>query len=382
MTEFLANFFQQHLKSISACQGIFAWLFAIAIVCTIIAIVYVILRILFSKLELKILAPKHVFANAFIYALKKPTLFLFGIFVCIFAINILQRECTINFEFINSSLEIVKRLSIVITMNWTIIRFITRVEFNLINFPNKKKPVNHTTVLGLSRVSKIIIFILTVLLILGSFNVDITGILAFGSAGTLVAGIAAKDMLANFCGGFMIFMDRQFTVGDLIRSPDKNIEGTVEHIGWRVTTIRTLQKLALYVPNAVFLTISIENETRARNRRIRQVISLRYCDLQKIPLIIENIEQMLQSHNEIDHRLPTYIVVNSLAAYSLESLLLCYTKTADNVTSLKIQQDLLLKITEIVQQYGAEIAKTTTIVEVGDHTLSALEKLHASNDIA
>ncbi len=63
--------------------------------------------------------------------------------------------------------------------------------------------------------------------------------MAFGSASTVVGGIAARDLLANFFGGFTIFMDRPFSVGDWIRSPDKNIEGTVENIGWRRTKIIT-----------------------------------------------------------------------------------------------------------------------------------------------
>ena len=371
--------FKQFLQACGApnsiWQGCALWLLAILVLCLIIIITYSVVKIIFRKLENNITAKQHIFTNAFIYALKKPVIFLFSMSAAIFALSILQQTCASTMAFINAWLGLLRSISIIIAITWTIINFISRAEYNLINFPNKKKPVNHTTVLALGRVSKIIVFIVTLLLVLGAFNIDITGVLAFGSAGTLVAGIAAKDMLANFFGGFMIFMDRQFSVGDLIRSPDKNIEGTVEHIGWRVTTIRTMQKLALFVPNAVFLTISIENESKAKNRSIKQVISLRYCDLGKVPLIMGKIESMLAENKDIDHRYPAYIVFNKLASSSLDCLLSCYTKTTELVGYLKVQQDLLLQITQIVQQNGAEIATSTTTVDFAEDALATLEKL-------
>ena len=69
--------------------------------------------------------------------------------------------------------------------------------------------------------------------------------------------ITAKDLLSNFFGGLFIYMDRPFAVGDWIRSPDRELEGVVEKIGWRVTVIRTFDKRPLYVPNSVFSSFLI-----------------------------------------------------------------------------------------------------------------------------
>ena len=73
----------------------------------------------------------------------------------------------------------------------------------------------------------------------------------------IAIGFAAKDLLSNFFGGLFIYLDRPFAVGDWIRSPDREIEGTVEQIGWRVTRIRTFDKRPLYIPNSVFSQISV-----------------------------------------------------------------------------------------------------------------------------
>ena len=91
----------------------------------------------------------------------------------------------------------------------------------------------------------------------------------------------------------MIYLDRPFDVGDWVRSPDKNIEGTVEDIGWRLTRIRTFDKRPLYVPNGTFSTISVENPSRMSNRRIKTNIGLRYDDANKVATIIADIESML-----------------------------------------------------------------------------------------
>ena len=84
-------------------------------------------------------------------------------------------------------------------------------------------------------------------------------------------------------------------MGDWVRSPDRNIEGTVEYIGWRLTRIRTFDKRPLYVPNGTFLTISVENPSRMQHRRIKTNIGLRYDDAKKIPVILTDIEKYVET---------------------------------------------------------------------------------------
>lgn len=355
-----------------ALSGYLLWVLIAFTILLIVGVAYFVFNLTFTKLETKITAKQHTFSNAFVYALRKPAIFLFAVLICTFFATIFQKTFGNNKAITLYWITLVRNLSLVLSMTWTVLRFTSKVEYNLINYPSRRKPVNHTTVLALGRLFKIIVFILTTLMVLGTLNVDLTGILAFGSAGMLGASFAAKEMLANFFGGFMIFMDRQFSVGDLIRSPDKNIEGTVEHIGWRVTTIRTLQKLALYVPNAAFLTISIENESRARNRSIRQIIGLRYCDVARVPIIMAKIEEMIEEHLDIDHNQPAYIVMNKFGSSSLDCLLSCFTKTTDFVTFLKVQQDILLKLTTIVHENGADMAFPTTTIDIPRETLTSL----------
>ena len=201
---------------------------------------------------------------------------------------------------------------------------------------------------------------------LQTLGFSISGVLAFGGVGGIAVGFAAKDLLANFFGGFIIHLDRPFKVGDWIRSPDRNIEGTVEHIGWRLTTIRTFDKRPLYVPNAVFTTIAVENPSRMTNRRISETIGIRYADVHSMQKIVEEIREMLKNHEEIDSN--QTLIVNFLAfnASSLDIMLYTFTKTTEWVRFHEIKEDVLLKVSDIIESHGAEIAFPTRTLHLPD----------------
>jgi len=205
-----------------------------------------------------------------------------------------------------------------------------------------------------------------VLTALQTLGFSISGVLAFGGVGGIAVGFAAKDLLANFFGGFIIHLDRPFKVGDWIRSPDRNIEGTVEHIGWRLTTIRTFDKRPLYVPNAVFTTIAVENPSRMTNRRISETIGIRYADVHSMQKIVEEIREMLKNHEEIDSN--QTLIVNFLAfnASSLDIMLYTFTKTTEWVRFHEIKEDVLLKVSDIIESHGAEIAFPTRTLHLPD----------------
>ena len=115
---------------------------------------------------------------------------------------------------------------------------------------------------AMAKLLRLSVIITAGLVVLQTLGFSISGVLAFGGVGGIAVGFAARDLLANFFGGLMIYLDRPFSVGDWVRSPDRNIEGTVERIGWRLTVIRTFDKRPLYVPNSVFANIAVENPSR------------------------------------------------------------------------------------------------------------------------
>jgi len=203
------------------------------------------------------------------------------------------------------------------------------------------------------------IIITAVLTAAQSLGFSIAGILAFGGVGGIAVGFAARDLLANFFGALMVFLDRPFSVGDWIRSPDQEIEGTVEHIGWRLTRIRTFDQRPLYVPNATFMSLTVENPSRMNNRRIYETIGVRYDDVAVLPAILEDIRAYLAGHEAIDHGRTLMVNFNAFGASSLDFFIYTFTRTTVWTEYHTIKEAILLDIAGIIDRHGAEIAFPT-----------------------
>ena len=212
------------------------------------------------------------------------------------------------------------------------------------------------------RISKIIVIVITSLIIMQEIGLSISGLLAFGGVGGLIVGLAAKDLLSNFFGGMMIFFDRPFRVGEFIKSPDRNIEGIVEKIGWRLTVVRTFSKNVLYIPNTAFSSIIVENATRMSNRRINETIGIRYDDLSKMSNIISDVKNLLDQNVDIDQSQKAKVYFKSFSASSCDFFIYAFTVTKDCDEFLKIKQDVLLKVANIISEHKAEIAYPTTSI--------------------
>ena len=262
----------------------------------------------------------------------------------------------------------IRQVGIIILLTMFITRFFSSAEKILINPEKMKEPLDATTVSAMGKLLRASVIITSVLVVLQTMGYSISGVLAFGGIGGIAVGFAAKDLLANFFGGIMVYLDRPFNVGDWIRSPDKDIEGTVEHIGWRLTTIRTFDKRPLYVPNATFTSISVQNPSRMSHRRIFETIGIRYLDGHKMDAIIYDVKSMLTSHSEIDPNQTLIVNFNGFSASSLDFFIYTFTQTTNWIRYHEVKQDVLLKVMEIIEKNDAEFAFPTTTVHLADQS--------------
>ena len=224
-------------------------------------------------------------------------------------------------------------------------RFLIAVVRNIeTSYLSNVETIDSTTLDAIIKLSSASIVIIAALMILQTMGFSISGVLAFGGIGGLAVGFAAQELLSNFFGGFILYLDRPFAVGDWIRSPDREIEGTVTKIGWRITTILTFDKRPLYIPNSVFSQISVENPSRMSNRRIKETIGLRYDDASKLEPIIKKVKEMLQNHPDIDKGKTLIVNFNTFAASSLDFFIYTFTKTTNWIEYHDVKQDVLLKI--------------------------------------
>lgn len=315
------------------------------------------------RLEKKCRGTTNLWDDAFLHAVRKPAIafvWLQGVF---WAAEIAYKYSEAEvFSYNDKVLE----FGFIWLMVWTLLGVIKEAEKILASPVKMKKPMDYTTVNAISKLTRAVIIITAVLIAMQSLGYSISGVLALGGMGGIAIGFAAKDLLANFFGGFVIHMDRPFKVGDWVRSPDRNIEGTVEHIGWRITTVRTFDKRPLYIPNSIFTTVAVENPSRMTNRRISETIGIRYADVNQMATIVDDIREMLESHDDIDTDQTLIVNFLSFNASSLDIMVYTFTKTTNWVEFHKVKQDVLLKISDIIEGFDAEVAFPTRTLHLPD----------------
>lgn len=317
-----------------------------------------ILRRLQSRLE----KTPNLWDDAFIHAIIKPV----SIVILVFALSL-----SMDIASFENSFKVFE-VGVIVAVSWILIRLISFVEKNIIEQQKiKGKQVDKTTADAISQLLRLSVIITSILVVLQSLGFNISAILAFGGIGGIAVGFAAKDLLANFFGGLMIYLDRPFSVGDWIRSPDRDIEGTVEKIGWRLTLIRTFDKRPLYIPNSTFASIAVENPSRMTHRRINETIGVRYDDSKLLPAIIADVKEMLSNHPGIDDTQTLMVNFNQFAASSLDFFIYTFTKTTSWIKYHEVKQDVLFKITEIVEKHGAEMAFPTSTIHIENDALMA-----------
>lgn len=333
------------------------------------AIAMLLLLILFSvNLIYKRLAPKiektHLaWDSALLEAIIRPLRVLIIVVAVTYAVEIL------GYHFENATFSplfsSIRDINFIVCFIWLSLRFIKNMEIDYIREKHQhKKKYDKTTVRAVCQISRIGVILIGLLIFLQTLDINISAVLAFGGAGGIVVGLAAKDLLANFFGGLVIYLDRPFNVGDWVRSPDREIEGFVENIGWRLTCIRTFSKRPLYVPNGVFSNISVENPSRMTNRQINTRVGIRYADASKMDKIVHDVEEMVKNHPEIDTNKFLMVRFDEFGPSSLNFLIYCFTKTTKWADYLLIQQDVYLKTIEIIHKNEAQCALPTTTLHV------------------
>jgi MscS family membrane protein len=337
------------------------WVGELFLIVLLTALVRLGVRIVLDRLTRQLEKTSNLYDDALVDAARKPL----GLLVWVVGISWAAEVAGGNAQAdIFDYVEPVREVAIVWLLVWFAVRFIRQLEVHLSDSAHREVPVDQTTAAAVGKLLRAAVIITGVLMVLQSLGFSVSGVLAFGGIGGIAIGFAARDLLANFFGALMIFLDRPFSVGDWIRSPDREIEGTVEEIGWRLTRIRTFDQRPLYVPNSVFTSLAVENPSRMLNRRIYETIGVRYDDVAVLGKILADVTSMLKAHPAID--LSRTLMVNfvEFGPSSLDFFVYTFTKTTVWTEFHEIKQDVLFKIADIIAKHGAEIAFPTQTLHV------------------
>ena len=336
------------------------WIIEVFIIVLVTALVGFIAKRLLIKMAAKVGATRTRWDDVVLNALARPitwVIWLEGLDIA--ADVIYARTQSAIFTYSNS----VRDVGILLCLTWFVLGIIRGAEEEL---TRQSDQVDKTTAQAIGKLLRLAVIITAALVILQTLGYSISGVLAMGGVGGIAIGFAAKDLLANFFGGLIIYLDRPFAVGDWVRSPDRAIEGTVEHIGWRMTMIRNFQSQPIYVPNSVFSNVIVENPSRMSNRRIYETIGLRYSDLTSMDQIVADVVAMLKNHPEIEPDKTMIVNFNEFSDSSVDFFVYCFTKTTQWVKFHEVKQNVMLRIAEIVEANNAEIAFPTSTIHIAE----------------
>ena len=334
----------------------------------VVSINFLIRRVL-SQLGERVQRSENIWDDALFESINPPLRALVWVIGLSFAANLVEAQAD---DALFAMVDPARRVLVIALFVWFLLRLVTRVEANLVLKARREdQEFDQTTFDAIGKLLRAAIMITGVLVILQTLGFSISGVLAFGGVGGIAVGFAAKDMLANFFGGLTVYLDKPFRVGDWIRSPEQDIEGTVEKIGWRSTRIRRFNKRPIYVPNALFTSLTVENPSRMTNRRIYETVGVRYDDFDAVEEICSDIRKLLTDHEGIDQDQTIMVNFNAFGPSSLDIMVYCLTRTTVWAEYHAVKQDVLLQIGRIIERRGAEIAFPTRTLHIASEPAPA-----------
>ncbi|MBN1342299.1 MAG: mechanosensitive ion channel family protein [Phycisphaerae bacterium] len=182
----------------------------------------------------------------------------------------------------------------------------------------------------------------------------LTAVFASLGVGGLAVGLAARPTIENLIGSFSLYADRPVAVGDFCQYGDRM--GTVEEIGLRSTKIRGLDRTVTTIPNEDFAKIQITNFTRRDRMLLQTTLGLRYeTTPEQLRFVLGKLRELLLAHPRIMDE-PARVRFVGFGDFSLNVEIFAYANTPDRAAFLAIQEDVFLRIMNIVSEAGTGFA--------------------------
>ena len=215
---------------------------------------------------------------------------------------------------------------------------------------------------------KIIIVVVAMLAWAKNAGFNISTLIAGLGVGSLAIALAAQRTMENIIGAVTIYAARPIRPGDLCRFGD--LKGTVEEIGLRSVTVRTLDHTRVFIPNAKFAADQVENISVRDRIRFLKNLQIQMPTSEQLRVILGELREMLSAHPRV---LPDTISVRlvdieaATAVFRVDAGIM----TTDYQTFLAIAEDLNLRIIETVHENGAIFSGPGQVLQVRDfHTAS------------
>ncbi|RKY38016.1 MAG: hypothetical protein DRP81_01360 [Candidatus Omnitrophota bacterium] len=207
--------------------------------------------------------------------ISKKVLLPFLFFIILGSLYFIYRYRFANFLSSFTQTQIAKYIRTFFIINFTFL--FQRVIGGIFSWYEKKVALQTKTRLDeeliplLRRTAKIGLWVISLLIILPLFGVNITALVTTLGVGSLAIALAAQDTIANIIAGFMIMIDRPFRIGDRIKLPTGEVV-TVLDIGIRRSKFSLDDQAIIIVPNLELSKNKIVNFTYAEEELKKNIL--------------------------------------------------------------------------------------------------------------
>ncbi len=238
---------------------------------------------------------------------------------------------------------------------WILITLANRGERYLLARFRTRNLTGAASILRLVRgVIDALILFAGLLFTLHHLGISPTAALAGLGVGGIAVALAAQKTLENLIGGISLILDQVLRIGDTLKLGD--ITGTIEDIGLRSTSIRTVDRTLVSVPNGQIASMNLEILSARDKFWFHPLVRLRYDTTPaQIRSIITRAHNLLDEHPFVESA-SARVRLLCLNTFSLDVDIFAYILVHEWNRFLEIQEDLLLRIMDIVQACGAEVA--------------------------
>jgi len=222
----------------------------------------------------------------------------------------------------------------------------------------------------------------TGVLVMGAdrLGVHMYGILAGVGVGGLAIALAAQSTIENLIGGLSLFADKPLRVGDVCMYGTE--VGKIEAIGIRSTRIRGGDRALTTIPNGMFSKMPIVNLSVRDQLKLKTVLGLRQeTTPEQLRHVLTKLRELLLAHPMVTPNTSRVRFIG-LGEFSLTVQVSATINTIDWNEYLGVQEDLLLRIIEVINESGSGLAfPSQTLYMARDSGLDSERSAAAEKDV-
>jgi MscS family membrane protein len=308
----------------------------------------IISKVIIKRLESIAKRTTNKLDDTFVHAMEGPARFLpivLGFFIASYYMSFGEEG--------RAAVDTINRTLITILIFWVIHQIVEPISYILSGLD---RMLTRELIGWIIKSLKILIFILGLAAVLELWGIKIGPIIAgLGLFGVAVA-LGAQDLFKNLISGILVLVEKRFKIGDWILV-EGIIEGIVEKIGFRSTTIRKFDKSLAIIPNFQFAENAVINVSETSNWLISWIITLQYdTTIDQLKTVRDEIENYINKSEDYNTSVGVAVRIDKFSDSSIDMYVRCFTKTNSWNEWLSVKERLAISIKQIVEKNKASFA--------------------------